>query len=100
MEKMKPVTFMYFSNEGETRYVISCNKGFSIQSLPGSTKNIKNETVNLWIVHSSFVGYKDFNNLILSGRWWLQSLMLRHIYKKSFSVFLMFVESANMKKKN
>ncbi len=47
MEKMKPVTFLYFSNEGENRYVISCNKGFSIQSLPGSTKNIKNETVNL-----------------------------------------------------
>ncbi len=45
--KMKPVTFLYLSNEEEKRYVISCNKGLSIQSLTGSTKNIKNETVNL-----------------------------------------------------
>ncbi len=28
------------------------------------------------------VGYNDFNNLALTGRWWLQNLFLRHIYKK------------------
>ncbi len=33
------------------------------------------------------VGYNDFNNLVLPGRWWLQNLILRHICKKSFYVF-------------
>jgi hypothetical protein len=34
------------------------------------------------------LGYNDFNNLVLPGHWWLQNLILRHIYKKKFSLFL------------
>ncbi len=33
------------------------------------------------------VGYNDFNNLVLPGRWWLLNWILRHIYKKAFQFF-------------
>ncbi len=34
------------------------------------------------------LGCNDFNNLVLLGRWWLQNLILRHIYKyKKFRFF-------------
>ncbi len=34
------------------------------------------------------VGYGDFNNLILPGRWWLQNLIIRHGCKKVLGCFV------------
>jgi hypothetical protein len=49
--------------------------------------------------------YNYFTNLVPPGRWWLQNLILRHIYKKKFQPFRLrlhskSVKSANMTKKN
>ncbi len=40
------------------------------------------------------VGYNDFNNLVLPGRWWLLNLILRHIYKKTNFPFFSAFSSA------
>ena len=34
------------------------------------------------------LGYNDFNNLDMQTLWWLLNKILRHIYKKTISVFL------------
>ncbi len=51
MGKMKPITFyILITKGGEKCYVISCNKGFSIEFLRVLTRKhqkYKNETVNL-----------------------------------------------------
>ncbi len=47
------------------------------------------------------LGCKDFKNLVLPGRWWLQNLILKHIYKKMFFHFFShFLQNSNMGIKN
>ncbi len=53
-----------------------------------SARSLRNPSgMGTYCVHCT-IGYNDFSNLVLSGRfWWLQNLILRHIYKKKFSGF-------------
>ncbi len=77
---------------------------FFIDRLPVSLSKVtlfKLSTIRC-TVHCT-LGYYDFYILILPGHWWLQNLIPRHIYKRSFSIFssryvryAKFVKSANM----
>ncbi len=40
------------------------------------------------------LGYTDFNNLVLSGPWWLQNVILRNTYNKKIFPFLSADSSA------
>jgi hypothetical protein len=52
----------------------------------------KSLTKHLESSHSES-GYKDLNNLFLPGRWWFQTLILRHIYIKKVFPFFWAVSS-------
>jgi hypothetical protein len=68
---------------------------FLQKQLPFSSFKVKcrQGEVGAWIVATPptstiyKVGYNDFYNLVLPGRWWLQNLIQRHVWKKSLSAF-------------
>ncbi len=59
-----------------------------VQKMAGNNVELRNLIANSKVKIYGTLGYNDFNNLVLSGRWWMHNLILKHIFFYPFRLRL------------